>query len=390
MDFNLPKSPFLQNSSSHKFPSIFPTSFSSRRKMSCEIENTPQTIKTVTISYSELQDKGGDLSTKIESAFGPNGLGIVSVSDVPGYHVLRQNLLCLSPRLANLPEEVKKELEDPDSRYNFGWSHGKETLESGKPDMLKGSFYANPIVDTPTTASSVIQRYPSYCRANIWPSNALPELEIAFKALGKMMLDVGLMLAYHCDRYVSKVIPVCDGEGLQQILLRSRCHKGRLLYYFPRQQSNYTRDSGNMSSWCGWHTDHGSLTGLTCGMFTRDGVEIACSDSSAGLYIKTRSDQIVKVVFGEDEIAYQIGETTEILSGGLLCATPHCVQAPKGEKTLGVERSTFALFMQPDWNENLSFPGEVQLHQEVIPANGTLTFGEYSEILINKYYGRLP
>jgi hypothetical protein len=31
-------------------------------------------------------------------------------------------------------------------------------------------------------------------------------------------------------------------------------------------------------------------------------------------------------VYGEDEIAYQIGETTSILSSGYLCATPHCVR----------------------------------------------------------------
>lgn len=35
--------------------------------------------------------------------------------------------------------------------------------------------------------------------------------------------------------------------------------------------------------------------GLTCGMFMRDAVEIPCPDSAAGLYIKTRTDQIVKV-----------------------------------------------------------------------------------------------
>lgn len=126
---------------------------------------------------------------------------------------------------------------------------------------------------------------------------------------------------------------------------------------------NRTSDSNSMSSWCGWHTDHGSLTGdhhriivirvlfyflfienlgnlqsfkssskidktnlwmrkqklienqlfvlqydilivisisiqfsgLTCGMFLRDGVEVPCPDSAAGLYIQTRSDQIVKV-----------------------------------------------------------------------------------------------
>ncbi|KAF4369005.1 hypothetical protein F8388_013334 [Cannabis sativa] len=35
---------------------------------------------------------------------------------VPGYSTLRQNLLLLSPRLANLPKEVKMELEDPHGR----------------------------------------------------------------------------------------------------------------------------------------------------------------------------------------------------------------------------------------------------------------------------------
>lgn len=348
--------------------------------MSCKAQNqnAPPTLKPITISYKELQDRNGDLSMKIESGFGPNGLGIISVSDVPGFPLLRQNLLHLAPRLANLPEEVKKELEDPGSRYNFGWSHGKEKLESGKPDMLKGSFYANPILDKPIAEASLIQRYPSYCGPNIWPNSALPELEEAFKALGKLLLDVGLMLAYHCDRYATKGVPMTNGEGLEQILLCSRCHKGRLLYYFPVQQSVCTQDDGSMSSWCGWHTDHGSLTG--------DAVEIACPDSAAGLYIKTRTDDIVKVSFGEDEIAYQIGETTEILSGGRLCATPHCVRAPKGENAFNVERSTFALFMQPDWDEKLKFPAEVHLHKELIAPNGVLTFGEYSEVLLNKYY----
>ncbi|CAK9176722.1 unnamed protein product [Ilex paraguariensis] len=207
------------------------------QRMSCSIETAlPPSLRTVFISYTQLQDKSADLSAEIEEGFGPNGLGILSVSDVPGYSTLRRNLLQLSPRLAGLPEGVKKELEDPHSRYNFGWSHGKEKLESGKPDMLKGSFYANPILDVPTTEASLIQQYPSYCGQNIWPHSALPELEVAFKALGKLVLDVGLMLAYHCDQFVSKGMKMREDEGLQQILLRSRCHKGRLLYYFPAQQ----------------------------------------------------------------------------------------------------------------------------------------------------------
>ncbi|KAK9947748.1 hypothetical protein M0R45_003357 [Rubus argutus] len=347
---------------------------------------TVPTLTPVTISYSELKDKETDLSRKIEEGFGPKGLGILSITDVPGFSSLRRNLLHLSPRLANLPEEVKKELEDPHSRYNFGWSHGKEKLESGKPDMLKGSFYANPILDRPTTDEALIQRYPSYCGSNIWPKHELPELEVAFKALGKLILEVGLMVAFHCDRYVSKAIKMREDEGLEQVLFRSRCHKGRLLYYFPTTESSPTEDDKNMSSWCGWHTDHGSLTGLTCAMFMRDAVEIPCPDSDAGLYIRTRADQIVKVVFGEDAIAYQIGETTEIMSRGYLCATPHCVRAPKGEEASGLDRSTCAFFMQPDWDENLNFPEEVHIHKELIPPNGALTFGEYTEMLLDKYY----
>lgn len=354
--------------------------------MSCSARTAVPTLRTVTISYSDLQDLDADLSMKIEEGFGRNGLGILSIKDVPGYSSLRRNLLDLSPRLANLPEEVKKELEDPHSRYNFGWSHGKEKLESGKLDLMKGSYYANPILDVPTTDSYLIQRYPSYCGANIWPRTALPELEAAFKALGKLILDVGLLLAHHCDQYVSRGINLHKNESLEQILRRSRCHKGRLLYYFPAQQSPHTEDGDSMSSWCGWHTDHGSLTGLTSAIFKRDGTEVSCPDSAAGLYIRTRTDEIVKVTYGEDEIAYQIGETTEVLSQGYLCATPHCVRAPKGEEASGVDRSTFAFFMQPDWDERLKFPEVIHIHKELIPPNGSLTFGEYSEKLLDKYY----
>ncbi|PKA51090.1 hypothetical protein AXF42_Ash010530 [Apostasia shenzhenica] len=331
-------------------------------KFSGEVDSPCQTVGVTTISYSELQDRRGDLSPKIEEGFGPDGLGIVSVSGVPRFPYLRQTLLYLSSRLASLPDVVKCNLEDPDSRYNIGWSHGKEKLEAGKLDLCKGSFYANPILDVPTTDVYLMKRYPSYCRRNLWPADALPELQSAFKALGKLMLDVGMMLAYHCDQYVSKEVKINEDECLQRILERSRCHKGRLLYYFPKQKSESFKDG--VSSWCGWHTDHGCVTGLASGMFMENGARIACPDGAAGLYVRTRDNQIVRADFGEEDLAFQIGEITEILSQGHLCATPHCVRAPNGEKAIGVERSTFALFMQPDWDEKLKLPSRIY-HQEV-------------------------
>ncbi|CAL4894778.1 unnamed protein product [Urochloa decumbens] len=318
----------------------------------------PPPVRAVTIPFADLKDRSKDLSGKIEEGLGRQGLG-----SVPGYPELRKRLLRLAPRLVNLPDDVKKELEDPDSRYFFGWSHGKEKLENGIWDTFKGSYFANPVFDVPTADDVLVTRYPSYCRPNIWPMDHLPEFEVAFKDLGKLMLEVGLMLAHHCDSYVlQQGVQQGVGESLEQILARSRCPKGRLLYYFPKQFSKENDGVQSVSTWCGWHTDYGTLTGLTC---------------------------VVKVIFEDDELAYQIGETAEILSRGHLCATPHCVKAPSSENASDVDRSTFVLFIQPDWDEKLKLPSEMPYHQELIPpkAEGyTLTYGEYSERVADKYF----
>ncbi|XP_019156514.1 PREDICTED: uncharacterized protein LOC109153162 isoform X4 [Ipomoea nil] len=293
---------------------------------SCSSQAPLLSARTVSISYSELKDKNADLSSKIEEGFGVNGLGLLSISDV----------------------QLWMELWKREARWKA--------------------------------------RYPSYCRANIWPRTALPELEIAFKALGKLILNVGLLLAHHCDRYVSSRITTNENKEILQTLLPSRCHKGRLLYYFPTQNSSSALDDGSVSSWSGWHTDYASLTGLTCEMFTRDDVEIPCSDNAAGLYIMSRTGQVVKPEYGEDEIAYLVGETGEILSRHLLCATPHCVRAPKGVEASSVGRSTYVLFMQPNWDEKFNFSELAHIHEELRHSNHPLTYGEYSERLHDKHY----
>lgn len=63
---------------------------------------------------------------------------------MPGFPAARQRLLPLAAALAALPQAAKARLEDADSNYNVGWSHGKEALDGGKLDSRKGSFYANP------------------------------------------------------------------------------------------------------------------------------------------------------------------------------------------------------------------------------------------------------
>lgn len=62
-------------------------------------------------------------------------------------------------------------------------------------------------------------------RPNIWPEEALPELDPAFKELGRLIMDVGLRLTEHCDQYVARCSSFPQTGTLQQILLRSPCPK---------------------------------------------------------------------------------------------------------------------------------------------------------------------
>ncbi|KAI7841449.1 hypothetical protein COHA_004844 [Chlorella ohadii] len=262
----------------------------------------------VEFSYKELADESADLSAKIEQAFGPGGLGICTVSGVPRFVEARQALLPLAAQLAALPEDAKAVLEDPASRYNFGWSCGREVLEGGLPDTRKGSFYANPLLDAPAGSDhTAAAHFPALARPNLWPGDQLPELEPALKALGAIVVSTGLLLARHCDKY-------CAAKGghpprLHDILAASRCHKGRLLHYFAPDASDAAADGAN---WCGWHFDNGSLTGLTSAMYLdAAGQPAACPDPGAGLHIKDRAGNVVQVQIPPTHLGFQVGEALQ-------------------------------------------------------------------------------
>ena len=125
--------------------------------------------------------------------------------------------------------------------------------------------------------------------------------------------------------------PKCPGyqPKLEKVLLHSKCCKGRLLHYFPTEENASDNISSNakdtqFSNWCGWHNDHGSLTGLLPALYLdSSGNTVDCPDSKAGLYIKSRDGSLVHAKIPENAIAFQVGETAQIHTGGLLQATPH-------------------------------------------------------------------
>ena len=58
---------------------------------------------------------------------------------------------------------MKQRYTDPlGGLASVGWSRGVEALEDGRPDVNKGSYYANPLRDSVTTDEALLREYPSY------------------------------------------------------------------------------------------------------------------------------------------------------------------------------------------------------------------------------------
>jgi len=97
----------------------------------------------------------------------------------------------------------------------------------------------------------------------------------------------------------------------------------------------------------------------------------------------------VGVKIDQDHLAFQVGEALQVISGGALQATPHCVASPGPEHAFNLTRCTLAVFMQPTWNERLDCPSEVEAEAVGVAAwKPGMSFGEFSETRFDSYYGR--
>ncbi|KIY67413.1 Clavaminate synthase-like protein [Cylindrobasidium torrendii FP15055 ss-10] len=266
---------------------------------------------------------------------------------------------------------------------SFGWSHGKEIM-NGKPDTMKGSYYANPIIDTPAVDRELRSEWKEYYRANIWPKpdeQGVEGFEQAFKDLGHFIFNVGCALATACQPFALGKFTDAN-MSLSEMISVSQTMKARLLHYFPpSRDAPLPREDEPVDSWCGFHLDHSMLTGLCSAMYLRepdtpsDEPEVVPSPSpTSGLYIRNRGGDLVKVSIPEDALAFQTGEALQLATGGKLRATPHCVRVGPGasEDIYKISRETFAFFMQPD------------THQHLSPE---VTFGQFSKGVFTDHYG---
>lgn len=336
-------------------------------------------VISTTDLFSRTPESISHLSVALAKAFGPSGPGILAVSDLaPWYPASRSALLSSARAFASLPPSQISAYERPESDYAVGWSCGRERFR-GRPDTCKGSYYANPVFDDPADGDCARgKRFKHLLGKNVWPDEV--RMEAHFKKVGAYVDGLAKELAWHCDRYVEGV-KGCKEDAdaflrIQDVLKESRSQKGRLLHYFPDFEERGDHGGG---FWVGFHNDHGALTGLVSNEFYSEDKECvlaASPDPEAGLYVLPRGATApLKVEIPPGCIAFQAGEVAQIVSGGVLCATPHAVRSVKsvsgGER---ISRATMAVFLQPEPDRVLRLPwwdeeGEKALvSSELVPS----------------------
>lgn len=326
----------------------------------------------------------------------------------PKFKDLRSRVLSNASYLAALPEEelgkshstilspkiyfqsintnpTPESLTSPQSKYLVGWSCGKETLRSGHFDTLKGSYYINcafyqnrELQNAPADGFPDFQQYTA---PNIWPpSERLPTFRKNVEDLCTLIIDTAALVARACDRYALANIEGYKEGYLEHVVKTSLTTKARLLHYFPTTSTTSTSgEEGEKKTgeekekedddWCATHLDHGCLTGLTSAMFIDEAAHPPSStdptfsrplpellqspDPSAGLYIQSRTGEIVKVNIPKDCLAFQTGETLQLITRGKFRAVPHFVKGAKTSGDVRVARNTLAVFTQPNLGEEV-------------------------------------
>lgn len=356
----------------------------------------------VIVDYRDLMHTSNNqeqLQEKLARAFGVDGIGIIGIRNVPGFVEAKIELLSLAHSLSSLPKQELKELEVPEALYNTGWSHGKEMLKNGIPDWNKASFYFNPLTDEPGTKEDR-RNFPLSYPSNRWPKDVcLPSFKSAAKRLGSLMKDVAVDMSKHIDKYVQSINDSYEPGTLYESLVNTEKVKGRLLYYYPlvgRDQKEKEIHSRSEDSWISWHNDSGFLTCLSGGLFLEpDGTILPSSPcDDAGLYVVDRNDEVQQIKLPSDCMGIQIGECTQILTGGAVIATPHCVKGAPG-----VARTSFACFIDTPPTFPLRAPSAQQFSSTPYLASSCsrvpplckrwydgITFGEFLETTFKMYY----
>lgn len=222
--------------------------------MASKVKVMPNILKPIILDYKTLCDKKIDLSKELEASFGQRGNGILLVKNIPNYEKYREELLLLGYKIHMFSPEVKKKYERPDVHYAVGICTADKYAHNGVNDVAT-SWYCDPLKDKMDSSRTIKDgkgEVSDFYMDNFWPTEDLPELEPAFKNMGKLTCEVGFMLSHHIEKLVKSVLPTYKTGQLYDTLGQP---VGRLIHYHDFHNEN--KGEGIF-----WHSDSTSITAV--------------------------------------------------------------------------------------------------------------------------------
>ncbi|PKA48803.1 hypothetical protein AXF42_Ash020977 [Apostasia shenzhenica] len=391
------------------------------------------------------------ISDAVMKALGPSGPGLLSIAGVPKAPALRSALLPLARKLALLGNKERAQVL---KIYLMVFRMVKECdfQDNGlgsdvplkDPNRSVSSFAAQlnhpQILHQEPISSVFVDSKDERNNPHDLLGPQIHELDLLgyiFRELGLCMMELGLRLARVCDNLIG-------GRELEQSILDARTAKGRLIHYHSRLDNfilqNQNKRSKRSEPWGGskflpneqpvcrnnrnrvldlwqqWHYDYGIFTVLTSPLFLSSRDQEVCFSVASDQEFPSPDDhtylrlfdsnhnRILLVKTSPESFIIQVGEAADILSKGRLHSTLHSVARPLETKNLS--RETFVVFLQPPWDQVLSYPaylndaGEknsdnIPLVEEILrnipPLSSRLrdgmTFAEFSRETTKQYYG---
>jgi hypothetical protein len=249
------------------------------------------TPKLVSLRYSDLNSKH-PISDKIYQAFSKEGLGVLTISDIPRLASTKSRLLAQSSKLLGLSKQEKSKLVSHLSGFKIGWNEQKSPFGD-----IQASFLANPQED-----SLGDQRL-----CNLWP-NSLPYFRSQFRDVGQILIETCLLLSSHVDFFLEMDFPYSLIPRFEHTIQSSLNHMGCLSHSRVQSQTIMTLKP--------WQSSSSIFSVLIPPTYL-------CESSSD----MKSSDQLLCIKYGQQEIpilttpdsvCFLIGKEGEKISEGLL------------------------------------------------------------------------
>jgi isopenicillin N synthase-like dioxygenase len=273
----------------------------------------PAALASVSLAAFEADRDG--FARALGASFERYGFAVVADHGIPAELIARAE--AAAKNLFALPEPVKRGYQVPGTGGARGYTpFGIEAAKDAIAVDLKEFWH----VGRELPAG---HRYADVMAPNIWPGElaefraVMLDIYAAFEATGARLLEaIARHLALAPDFFVD---PVADGNSVM-----------RLLHYPPVTQTGASIRAGA-------HEDINTITLLL-------GAE------EAGLEILDRDGRWLAVTPGEGELAVNVGDMLQRLTGGRLRSTTHRVANPARARA-GVARYSMPFFLhfRPDY-----------------------------------------